>query len=74
MSNILQSNTDLKSFGQLLDHSWNIKKKLSDKISNNIINKYYNIALKNGAVGGKLLGAGGGGFLLIYVDEKIKKN
>ncbi len=73
MKLILQSNSDLKNFGELLDYSWNIKKKLSNKISNKIINKYYNTALKNGAVGGKLLGAGGGGFLLIYVNNKNKK-
>ena len=54
------------------------KKKLSQSISNNKIDQLYNISIKNGAIGGKLLGAGGGGYLIFYVPEskqkKIKKN
>ena len=53
----------------MLHDSWNFKQKLNNQISSNLINKYYNLAIKNGAVGGKLLGAGGGGFLLFYIEK-----
>ena len=60
--------------GLLLDKMWKIKKKLSKNVSNTKIDKIYNLAKKNGALGGKLLGAGSGGFLLFYVkNQKIKK-
>ena len=58
-------NTD--DFGRLLDHTWNLKRTLSKAISNSSIDELYNKAKENGALGGKLLGAGGGGFLLLYV-------
>jgi D-glycero-alpha-D-manno-heptose-7-phosphate kinase len=68
---------DFTDFGRLLDHSWRLKKKLSNKISNSEVDGMYEIALKNGAIGGKLLGAGGGGFMLFYVEpenqERVKK-
>ena len=64
---------DLMEFGKLLDETWRIKHSLSSKISNNQIDEYYEIALNAGAVGGKLLGAGGG-FLLFYVDEKNQES
>lgn len=64
----------LDDFGYLLDESWNKKKELSKHISSDYIDKIYNRGIKNGALGGKILGAGGGGFLLFYVDEnKIAK-
>ena len=63
----------LKDFGLLLHESWKEKKELSNKISNSKIDYLYNIGLKNGALGGKLLGAGGGGFLLFYVESDKKK-
>ena len=56
---------DLKGFGKLLDTYWELKKKLSDKISSPEIDKMYSKAKKGGAIGGKILGAGGGGFLLV---------
>jgi len=59
--------------GFLLDEMWKIKKKLSSNVSNPKIDKIYNFAKKNGAVGGKLLGAGSGGFLLFYINDKNKK-
>lgn len=75
--NILNGNNDLLPFGKLLNEYWRLKKKLSLKISNPLIDDIYNAALKSGAVGGKLLGAGGGGFLLIFakpqIHAKIKK-
>jgi len=60
-------------FGRLLNETWKLKKETSSFISNYKIDKIYEEALNNGAVGGKLLGAGGGGFLLFYVN-KDKKN
>lgn len=60
-------------FGDLLDHAWQIKKQLSDNISNEQIDKMYSIAKTNGALGGKVLGAGGGGYLLVYAPDKNKK-
>lgn len=61
-------------FGRLLDDAWYLKKKLSNSISNPKIDELYNLALKNGALGGKLLGAGGGGFLLLYMPVKYRKS
>jgi D-glycero-alpha-D-manno-heptose-7-phosphate kinase len=60
---------DIESIGHLLHESWEYKKKLATKITNGQINEYYEKARKAGAVGGKILGAGGGGFLLLYCDE-----
>lgn len=60
-------------FGRLLDESWKIKKKLSKNISNSSVDSIYKLAIKNGALGGKILGAGGGGFFLFYVPIEIKK-
>lgn len=67
-----QKNFD--DFGRLLHESWLIKKNLSQKISTTSLDDIYNLAMKKGALGGKLLGAGGGGFFLLYVPyEKQKK-
>ena len=66
----------LSDFGYLLDKTWQTKKKLSSAISSGSIDEMYKIAIKNGALGGKLLGAGGGGFFLFYVDgekEEFRK-
>ncbi len=64
----------LDDFGDLLNESWVKKKELSKKISNELIDDIYKKALKNGALGGKILGAGGGGFFIFYVKENnIKK-
>ena len=57
---------NLDDFGKILDFNWNLKKSLSSKISDDRINQVYETALKNGAFGGKILGAGGGGFFLFY--------
>lgn len=59
-------------FGNLLDQAWQIKKQLSDNITSPEIDEMYNRAMQNGALGGKLLGAGGGGYMLFYVTEKNK--
>ena len=60
-------NGKLDEFGTLLNDAWVEKKKLSASITNPAIDKIYNMAIKNGALGGKLLGAGGGGFFIFYV-------
>ena len=60
---------NLVEFGQLLDDYWAIKKQLSGRISNEEIDNMYEMAMEAGAVGGKILGAGGGGFLLLMVPE-----
>ncbi len=65
---------DLESIGHFLHESWEYKKKLATKITNDQINEYYEKARKAGAVGGKILGAGGGGFLLLYCDEAWQDN
>ncbi len=65
-------NGNVDDFGRLLNSAWNIKKHLGKSISNNKIDDLYNYALKNGALGGKILGAGGGGFLLLYMKKKDK--
>lgn len=65
---ILTSNEDICEFGKLLNQAWEIKKSLSDKVSTNRLDTIYNIGLANGAIGGKLLGAGGGGFMLFFCE------
>jgi D-glycero-alpha-D-manno-heptose-7-phosphate kinase len=62
--------SDLGRFGRLLDESWKIKKKVSTRISNPRINQIYDAALARGALGGKIAGAGGGGFLLLYCEKQ----
>jgi D-glycero-alpha-D-manno-heptose-7-phosphate kinase len=60
---------NLRRFGELLDVHWQTKKRLSDGISNRQINDWYDLAKANGAIGGKISGAGGGGFLMLYCEE-----
>lgn len=66
---LLVSSGNIDCFGELLDHTWNLKQTLASNISTDEVNEIYLTAKKNGALGGKLLGAGGGGFLLLYVPE-----
>jgi D-glycero-alpha-D-manno-heptose-7-phosphate kinase len=61
---------DTFEFGRLLNEHWLIKQKRSRGMSNSRINELYDIGLRNGALGGKLVGAGGGGFLLFYTEDK----
>lgn len=61
---------DLAEFGRLLHESWEHKKKISKKISNPVIDRLYALARKHGAAGGKITGAGGGGFLLLYCERE----
>lgn len=62
--------SDLDEFGRLLDATWRLKKQTGNKISTGGIDEFYEKAMKAGALGGKLLGAGGGGFLLFYVPKE----
>jgi D-glycero-alpha-D-manno-heptose-7-phosphate kinase len=61
---------DLYKFGLLMDEHWRHKRKRSNAVSNSAIDNWYDIAMRSGAVGGKLIGAGGGGFLLFYTEDK----
>ncbi len=74
---ILTTNQDIKQFGELLAENWRLKCKLSKKISSPVIDCMYQEAIKAGALGGKLLGAGGGGFMLIFAEpqyhDKVKQ-
>ncbi len=63
-------NHNLNEFGRLLDHGWMLKKKMATKISDTEIDDIYTIAKKNGAIGGKILGAGGGGFFLFLAEPQ----
>lgn len=65
-------NNDTFKFGQILHEHWMHKKNRSTGMTNNFINEIYSSATKNGAVGGKIVGAGGGGFLLFYCSDKEK--
>ncbi len=60
----------LDDFGAILNENWQLKRSLTVAISNDFIDRYYDIAMQNGALGGKLLGAGGGGFLLFYCPKE----
>lgn len=69
ISMILKKTFDIKKFCFLLDKSWHVKKSLSNKISSNSNNLFYNLCKNYGAAGGKLLGAGGGGFFFLIYDN-----
>ena len=69
----LLSNKNFDDFGLLLNETWKIKKALSSSVSSYKINSIYNKGISSGAIGGKLLGAGGGGFFLFYVPKDNQK-
>lgn len=64
---------DLDKFGQILNENWLLKRELASSISNDRVGKYYDLAMDSGALGGKLLGAGGGGFLLFYCPKERQR-
>jgi D-glycero-alpha-D-manno-heptose-7-phosphate kinase len=64
---------DLDDFGRLLDHTWKLKRQTGGAITTNSIDELYQRGIDAGALGGKLLGAGGGGFLIFYVQPEKKK-
>lgn len=68
--NILNNRKDLHNFGRLLHESWLLKRSLTAKISNPAIDEIYQAGLSAGAIGGKLLGAGGGGFMLFFAPPE----
>jgi len=67
---VLTGDGPLTQFGELLDDAWHLKRKLSSRVATGAVDDAYKRARAAGAVGGKLLGAGGGGFLLIYVEPE----
>ncbi|MBM3298484.1 MAG: hypothetical protein FJY85_00850 [Deltaproteobacteria bacterium] len=67
---VLKEGRSLNRFGEILHQAWGLKRSLVDSISTDSINDHYERARKAGAIGGKLLGAGGGGFLLFYVEPQ----
>jgi len=71
--NILNGEGDIIDFGKLFEESWKLKRGLSNKVSNGFIDHVYEIATKNGAIGGKVLGAGGGGFILFFVKPEDRE-
>ncbi|MHB1231965.1 MAG: GHMP family kinase ATP-binding protein [Burkholderiales bacterium] len=81
LSILARENDDLDDFGKLLDENWQYKRKLSDKVTTPEIDRIYETAMAAGALGGKLLGAGGGGFLMFFarpeqhaaIREKLKE-
>ncbi len=64
----------LKRFGKLLDEAWNSKKKMSSGITDEYLDRIYGIAMQNGALGGKIAGAGGGGYFMFYCEEDKQGN
>ena len=71
---LIDKNASLNDFGKLLDYTWKLKRGTGSKVSNGSIDELYDKGIKAGALGGKLLGAGGGGFLLFYVEKDKQKN
>ena len=67
---LVNKNRNIDDFGKLLDTTWKLKKQTGSKISTSSIDRLYELGIKEGAFGGKLLGAGGGGFLVFYVPEE----
>jgi D-glycero-alpha-D-manno-heptose-7-phosphate kinase len=74
---ILNSDRDINDFGCLLHESWKLKRSLTNKITTSRVEEIYDLAVSLGASGGKLLGAGGGGFMIIFakpeIHQKIKE-
>jgi D-glycero-alpha-D-manno-heptose-7-phosphate kinase len=69
-SRVALEGSDLAEFARLMDVHWQRKRERSGGMSNPRINEWYDLAMANGALGGKLIGAGGGGFLMFYADDK----
>jgi D-glycero-alpha-D-manno-heptose-7-phosphate kinase len=61
---------NLAKFAELMNVHWEHKKQRSGRMSNEVINRWYDLAMSNGAMGGKLIGAGGGGFLMFYAEDR----
>lgn len=65
---------NIDSIGVLLNEHWRVKKRISTRMTNSKIDHWYDLARKNGAIGGKIMGAGGGGFFLFCVEPNMRKN
>lgn len=70
ISILLNNNTPIDEFGKLLDLSWKYKRSLSERVSTPEIDEIYEVAVRAGAIGGKILGAGGGGFMLLFAKPE----
>ena len=70
---LLNDKISMDHFGRLLNEQWAIKKSLTNNISNSQIDEIYQAGIKSGAIGGKLLGAGGGGFMIFYAKKRFHK-
>ena len=77
---LLETNSTIDTVGEMLNDYWHLKKSLSKKVTNYKIDEIYNIAMNSGASGGKVIGSGGGGFILVYCkkisikfEKKFKK-
>jgi D-glycero-alpha-D-manno-heptose-7-phosphate kinase len=70
---ILNSDCAITEFGKLLHEAWQVKRAFSNRVSNGKIDGIYQRAVENGAIGGKILGAGGGGFVLVFVEPQRQR-
>lgn len=70
---LTDTHTDLDDFGRLLDHTWKLKRQTGSAVSTNSIDELYEKGMQAGSLGGKLLGAGGGGFLVFYVQPEYQE-
>ena len=71
---LTEKTADLDDFGRMLDHTWKLKRQTGSAVSTNSIDGLYSRGIEAGALGGKLLGAGGGGFLVFYVQPEDQEN
>lgn len=71
---LVNSKSDINEFGRLLDYTWSLKRETGSKVSTADIDMIYEAGIKAGALGGKLLGAGGGGFMVFYVESDKQMN
>ncbi len=71
---VLAADTDLRLFGELLHEAWLVKRNLSGQVTNECVDGIYRDAMDAGAIGGKLLGAGGGGFMMLFVPPDRQEN
>lgn len=67
---LLSASPSLKPFGELLNQAWLIKREIAEGVTTPMVDEIYNVGMSAGATGGKLLGAGGGGFILFYVEPQ----
>ena len=71
---LVNKERDLDDFGRMLDHTWKLKRQTGSAVSTNSIDELYAKGIAAGALGGKLLGAGGGGFLVFYIPFQFENS